>query len=111
MAIIRNPDEMQINQYGDSCTVTILADRYVLGAAVMVTRRWSLKPFAQSPESTSGDYEEMLYVISGSGSAQVGDTHYTLHPECMLWLEQGDAYNLEAGPEGLEVLQYCAPDG
>lgn len=109
MAIIRNPGEMQTNQYGDSCTETILADRHVTGEEVMVTRLWSLKPHGRGPDTKTGDYEEMLFIISGSGHAQIGEARYTLHPECMLWLEEGDNYHLEAGPEGLQVLQYCAP--
>jgi len=109
MPIIRKPDEMTVNQHGEGCTETILADHRVLGEAVMVTRRWSLMPHSRGPETKRGDYEEMLYVISGSGSAQVGEMRHTLQPECMLWLERGDTYFLDAGPEGLEVLQYCAP--
>lgn len=109
MAIIRSPDEMQTNRYGNDGTETILTDRLVLGEAVMVTRRWSLKSNARGPETKHGDYEEMLFVISGGGTAHVGEALYTLERESMLWLEQGDAYYLEAGPDGLEVLQYCAP--
>jgi len=110
MPIIRKPDQMQTNRYGDGCTETILADRHVLGEKVMVTQRWSLDPHTRGPETMNGDYEEMLYVISGSGTAQVGGERYELQPECMLWIERGDTYHLSSGPDGLEVLHYCAPD-
>jgi len=100
---------MQTYHHGDGCHETILADRHVLGEPVMVTRRWSFKPLASGPETTRGDYEEMLFVISGGGTAFVGGKRYALHPESMLWLESGDTYHLQAGPDGLEVLQYCAP--
>ena len=109
MAIIRNPDEMHTSRYGESCAETLLAELQPPGVAGMVARRWSLKPLGRGPQIEHGDYEEMLYIISGSGSAQVGAERYPLQPESLLWLEHGDTYSLEAGPEGLEVLQYCAP--
>jgi hypothetical protein len=76
----------------------------------MSARRWSLGPNVVGPQVEHGEGEELLYVISGGGFALVGGEQLPLAPESVLWLEHGDRYHLQAGPEGLEILQGCAPD-
>jgi mannose-6-phosphate isomerase-like protein (cupin superfamily) len=50
-----------------------------------------------------------VYVIQGSGQAQVGSEAFPLALESMLWIESGDTFTLEAGTDGLEVLVSQAP--
>jgi quercetin dioxygenase-like cupin family protein len=109
MPVIIDPKEVNAPQRGEGWSVMTLADGKTIGAPAMVARRWSLEPQARSPEIRHGENEEFLYVIAGSGWAQVGSARFDLEPESMLWLEPGDRYLLEAGAEGLEVLQSYAP--
>jgi hypothetical protein len=48
-------------------------------------------------------------VIGGTGTAIVGDERLPLAPESVLWLESGDRYRVEAGPDGIELLLAEAP--
>jgi quercetin dioxygenase-like cupin family protein len=109
MPLIIDPKKVYAPRKGDGWSVLTLADGNTIGAPAMAALRWSLEPHARSPEVRHGENEEMLYVIAGSGQAQVGPTSFELEPESLLWLEPGDRYILEAGAEGLEVLQSYAP--
>lgn len=111
MPIIIHPEQTRIHARGEDWVEITLADRGAIGQPAMVARRWSLKPGARGPERrVHGQAEHLLYVISGRGTAVVGDERLPLAPESMLWLEAGDRYRLEAGDEGLEVLQGYAPE-
>jgi mannose-6-phosphate isomerase-like protein (cupin superfamily) len=55
------------------------------------------------------DGERFLWVIGGTGTAIVGDEQLPLAPESVLWLESGDRYRVEAGPDGIELLLAEAP--
>jgi hypothetical protein len=57
-----------------------------------------LEPGAQL--ELAGDGETMAYVVEGRGVTALGP----LAPESMVWLDDGDALALEAGPAGLELL-------
>ncbi len=48
----------------------------------------------------AGDGETMAYVVEGRGVSRLGP----LEPESVLWLDPGDAVELEAGPGGLRLL-------
>jgi quercetin dioxygenase-like cupin family protein len=109
MPIIVKPENMQTNRQGDHWVETTLADAQTIGEPAMVARRLSLKPNAHGPELVHGQAEGLLYVISGSGAAHVGGERFPLAPETVLWLEPGDQYQLEAGEDGLEILQGYAP--
>lgn len=109
MARIIATKQMHVGRRGEGWTEFILADRMTTGALPMGARRWVLAPHARGPEVAHGGAEEMLYVIRGSGAVVVGRRRFPLEPESVLWLEPGDRYYLEAGADGLEVLQGCAP--
>jgi quercetin dioxygenase-like cupin family protein len=110
MPIIIQPEGTRTKDHGEGWAETTLADRELVGEVAMVARHWILKPGAHGPERESGDAEHLLYVIRGRGTAVVGDERLPLAPESMVWLEAGDRYRLEAGDEGLEVLQAYAPE-
>lgn len=109
MPIIINPDEMKPPQEGKGWRIQTLADGEDFGVPAMIAKNWQLEPNAVSPQITHDDTEQMLYVIRGSGTAVVGEEHFPLEPETMLWIEPGDEYHFEAGPNGLEILQANAP--
>lgn len=109
MPIIIKPEETKVHRQGDGWVAITLADRQSIGAPAMVARRWSLQPHARGPELTHGEVEQLLYVIRGAGVAVVNGERLPLAPETVLWLEPGDRYRLEAGGEGLEILQGYAP--
>jgi quercetin dioxygenase-like cupin family protein len=88
---------------------TILADPDSIGARAMAARRLQLDPGASTPQGEHRDGERFLYVIGGTGTAIVGDERLPLAPESVLWLESGDRYRVEAGPDGIELLLAEAP--
>ena len=53
--------------------------------------------------------EHLLYVIRGSGSAEVEDQSLGLARESILWLDPGERAILIAGADGLDVLTARAP--
>lgn len=109
MALILEPENIELYKKGEGWKVTTLADGSVIGSSAMVARRWSIDSHARTSQIQHGDYEEILFVISGSGEAIVGDLIFSLEPESLLWLEAGDKYQLVANETGLEVLQGYAP--
>lgn len=109
MPVIIHPDKMKIHSQGEGWRITTLADGDSIGAEAIISRRWSLAPESRGPNTTHGNIEQLMYVISGSGVAVVGDDRLPLEPESMLWLEPGDEYYFEAGPLGLEILQGYPP--
>lgn len=111
MPVIIEAEVMKVMQRGDGWTETSLADGQEIKGLGMVVRHWSFKPGSRSQEIQHRDHDEMLYVIAGSGMARVGSQELSLEPETLVWLEPGDRYFLQAGVEGLEILQGFAPGG
>ncbi len=58
------------------------------------------EPFAHSHRTA----EEIYLVLSGSGRVKLGDDLIELSPRDALRVSPGTCRQLEAGPEGLEVL-------
>lgn len=109
MTLILEPEKTEFYLQGKGWKAITLADGPILGNSAMVARRWSLDSFARTTQIQHGEYEEFLYVISGTGEAFVGDQSFPLETESILWLEVGDKYQLVAGESGLEILQGFAP--
>lgn len=109
MPIILKPERMEIETSGDGWTKTTLADHSSIGTSAIAARRWSFLPAVIGPEQKHKNADEMLYVISGSGTIRVNGENLPLERETVLWLEPGDEYQLIAGENGLEVLQGYAP--
>lgn len=81
----------------------------VLGVDAIAVRRWSLVPGSTGAEIARTTDEVLLYVISGTGTATVGEQGFALGAESVLWLDPGDVCVMEAGEQGLEVLEARAP--
>lgn len=109
MPIILNTDGTRLYRQGAGWAATTLADKGTIGVPALVARRWTFEPGAEGPWTTHGEVDQLIYVISGSGLARVNAISYPLQPESVLWLEPGDIYRFEAGPDGMEILQGYAP--
>jgi len=81
-------------------TARVVEDVAFSGIAVsgLVARVAELGPGGQM--ELAGEGETMTYVIAGRGSSALG----ALEPESLVWLDPGDALELEAGPGGLRLL-------
>jgi quercetin dioxygenase-like cupin family protein len=88
---------------------TTLANAAMLGTDALGVERVILEAGKNSEPVSAVDAERFVYVIQGSGQAQVGGEAFPLAPESMLWIEPGDTFTLEAGADGLEVLVCQAP--
>jgi hypothetical protein len=64
----------------------------------MTARLVEVEPAAQT--ELNGDGETMAYVVEGRGVTALGP----LAPESVVWLDDGDALAIEAGPGGLVLL-------
>lgn len=111
MPTILQPEKMQTEASEEGWTKTILADLHTIGTSAIVAHRWSFEPLAHGPQKKHNNTDQLLYIISGSGAAQVNGDRLPLEKETVLWLEQGDVYQFIAGEHGLEVLQGYAPGG
>ncbi len=74
------------------------AARSGVAVAAFSARLVELAPGAQS--ELVGDGETLAYVVEGRGVSALGP----LEPESVVWLDPGDAVELEAGPGGLRLL-------
>ena len=90
-------------------TYTTLADAAMLGVAALQVERVTVEAGKKSEPASAIDAERFLYVIRGTGQAQVGSETFPLAPESMLWIESGETFTLEAGAEQFEVLVCRAP--
>ena len=101
--------EMTEPTTGPGWTMRRVADAAHIGAPVMVACWWIFQPGAHGPDQTRGKEEELLYVIRGSGQAEVDGQTFDLDDESVLWVEEGETYHFVAGENGLEILQGYAP--
>ena len=111
MPVIVNPAEKNeaVENHGDGWAIRRIAGRELFAGPAMAAFHWSLEPHVSGPQFEHGDYDEMFYVITGSGTAVIGGRRLALEAESLLWLETGDSGHFEAGEQGLEILQGYAP--
>ena len=109
MAIVNKPGEKNVFNKGEGWTATTLADKTSIGTSAIAAYRWSFDANAHGPELVHGEYEQLLFVISGGGVALVNGESLTLDTETVLWLNPNDVYQFITGEHGLEILQGFAP--
>ena len=109
MPVIINPENMSLELSGLGWKITALAEKDLIGTDALGARRWSLEPSAKTSQFEHGSSEQLLYVISGDGSAVVNGDTLPLGVETMLWLEPGDSCQFLAGEGGIEILQGYTP--
>lgn len=110
MPIIFEPEDLPVPEKNGANTAT-LANRAMLGTNALQVEKVLLQPGAKSASYAPRDAERFVYVIRGKGQAYVNERAFLLRAESVLWLETGDTFYLEAGPEELEVLHCQAPAG
>ena len=104
MPVVRHRSEMTTRQ-GTGWTETVCAGPAAFGAPVeMQARLFTLVPAAAMPPVPIAAQEAMVYVVAGSGTAQVGEEQYPLERESMLWLSPAAEIAFTAGPDGLECM-------
>jgi mannose-6-phosphate isomerase-like protein (cupin superfamily) len=66
-----------------------------------------VKPGKRQPFAHFHDRgEEVYYVLSGTGNIKIDDTIESIGPRDAIRLSPGTTHQLEAGPEGLEILAF-----
>lgn len=110
MPTIFEPKDLPVTEL-KGLKITMLANSAMLGTNALQVEHITLMAGEGSPSYEAIDAERFLYVIRGAGNACVGESAHSLSAESVLWLEQGDAFYLEAGAHGLEVLYCRAPSG
>ena len=108
MPTIFEPNDLPIRNQ-DGVTYTTLANAAMLGADALQVERVILESGKKTEFAKAVEAEQFLYVILGTGQANVGDEMFPLVPESMLWIESGEKYTLQAGTEQLEILVCRAP--
>lgn len=108
MPTIFEPEQLPLTEK-DGVQVTILASPAMLGTDALQVEYLLIAPGARSAPYAAEAGERFLYVIRGRGEARVGDDAFPLAAESVLWLEESDSLQLEAGPDELEVLLCRAP--
>jgi hypothetical protein len=104
MPVVRQRSEMPTRQ-GTGWTETVCAGPAAFGAPVgMQARLFTLAPAAAMPPVPVAAQEAMVYVVAGSGTAEVGAEQYPLERESMLWLSPATEIVFTAGPDGLECM-------
>ena len=105
MPTVYQPDETPVLREGEGWQEIGLTAPDTFAEPTMIAHRWVLDPGARGPMLKHGNAEQLLYVIRGSGAAEVNGEALSLSDESMLWLEPGEEYCFVAGDEGLEILQ------
>lgn len=110
MPVIVSSEDKTVERQGQGWKVQRVAGQNLFNGEGLAAFHWILDPQTSGPEMVHGNYDEMIYVISGSGTAFVGGRRLPLETEDLLWLEPGDRCYFEAGAQGLELLQGYAPE-
>src|SRR4051812_33169498 len=81
-----------------------------VGCTVLEQHVLELAPGGSAPRST-GECEEVLFVLSGRGSLRLGGTEHALEPESGAYLAPGESYELRnPGDEPLRLVAVSIPD-
>ena len=104
MPTVRRASQLE-HDSGPGWTSQAWAGAAVFGAAVpMRADRHRVEPGSGSPRFPLDGQEAFGYVIAGTGTARVGDETFPLAGESVLWLAACPGLELQAGPDGLDVL-------
>jgi len=110
MPTIIEQDAQPVSQGPGWNEVLIAADQLAGEPISMTAVRYRLEAGGHSRAVAPADEERFLYVVSGSGSALVGEERFELEAESVLWLDPQDPeLVLEGGPAGLDAILASAP--
>lgn len=96
---------------GPGWSETVIADATIAGERInMSAQRHVLAASVRTQPIDVGSDEAFVYVVEGTGIAHVGEEHFPLAKESVLWLDPGDPpLELEGGPAGVDVIFARAP--
>ena len=104
MPIVRRASQLE-HHSGPGWASQAWAGAAVFGEPVpMRADRHRLEPGSGSPRFPLNGQEAFGYVIAGTGTARAGDETFPLAGESVLWLAACTGLELQAGPDGLDVL-------
>jgi mannose-6-phosphate isomerase-like protein (cupin superfamily) len=93
---------------GDTALVKLVQGPHT-GSAVLEQRVTSYAPGRSLPRGEAGR-DELLYVISGSGTLELEGDRYDLEPESGVYVRAGETYAIDnAGPGELRVVSTMIP--
>lgn len=98
----------ELREDGDTAAVRVTID----GSAGCARLEQRVIRFAagRSRERESSAYQEVLYIVSGEGTAIVENEEHALEPEMGVYIAPGERYSVDnAGPEALVVVSVQAP--
>ena len=110
MPIIFEPKDLSVIRK-NGASLTTLANSARLGTDALQVERIDLAAGVKTASYPAVEAERFIYVIRGNGQAWVSEQKFPLAAESVLWLEKDEAFTLEAGEVGLEVLLCRAPAG
>ena len=112
IANLKTDAEDQAPGFGLSPNLEARFGRRLLGLEHSGISYQKLAPGFRPPFGHTHEKQEELYVVvSGNGSAKVGDDVFDLKQWDALRVPAGVWRGIEAGPEGMEVLAYGARCG
>jgi len=91
--------------------IATLANQAMLGTDALQVKRITLNANSKSESFDAENMERFVYVISGTGQAQVEKESFPLEAESVLWLEKNDVCHFETEANELELLLCYAPAG
>lgn len=94
---------------GSGATYRVIIDGRRTGCRNLIQRVFYY-PAGTSAEMRNPDSEDVLYVVSGEGSARIGEREFQLEPDTGALVPEGIPYSLRnPGPEPLEIVSVLSP--
>jgi mannose-6-phosphate isomerase-like protein (cupin superfamily) len=98
--------------HGGAGTFRILIDSQTSNAEQLSLLVNTMKAGARGSEHAHRDSEHCLYILSGTGTAFVGDDRFEIGPRMALFVPMNARHRIEADPnEDLTYLVVYAPPG
>jgi mannose-6-phosphate isomerase-like protein (cupin superfamily) len=98
--------------HGGGGTFRILIDRETSNAEQLSLLLNTMRAGVRGSEHAHPGSEHCLYILSGTGTAIVGDARYEIGPRMALFVPMNARHRIEAGPaEDLTYLVVYAPPG
>jgi mannose-6-phosphate isomerase-like protein (cupin superfamily) len=98
-----------VRDAGDTAQVRVTFDR--AGGCERLEQRVIHYGAGRSRARSNGRAQEILYIVSGSGTLRLDGAEHALEPDAGVFVGAGESYEVEnAGPEPLVVVSVLAPE-
>jgi mannose-6-phosphate isomerase-like protein (cupin superfamily) len=102
------PGEGQLTARGPWTARTVMCR---MTGTALITQTISEYAMGSSPTVTNPTAEEVLYIVSGTGTCHLDGFAYPLRPGLGVFVPPGVPYRVEnAGPQDLHVVSACCPE-